>query len=258
MHALLRPLAFALPLFLALDARPMTVDITMQNNGNGGIDIKLRPNDHFQDIVSTLVFTIRWDASTDAHLGTISQDAAPAVYLPLIKSDIETDAGGYRYQIFSGMGFTPMNAISAEWNQGQEYTVATIPIQGAASFNVIDDAWTTENNGTFYVALGGEPSTGIIYDLSTGIAVTDGQNVGIDIQPNPADKECVVSIASESARPMDLELFNTAGAVVWSKHVTLSPGRNTETVDLTGFTKGVYMLRLRSDDDVTTRRLVKR
>lgn len=258
MHAFLRPFALALPLTFALSAHALNVDMTMQPNGNGGVDIKLRPTEHFEDIVSTVVFTIRWDASSDAHLGAITQDALAGVYLPIIKSDVETDAGGYRYQIFSGMGFTPMHDVAAQWEAGQEYTVATIPISGSASFTVLNDAWTTENNGTFYVSLGGLPSTGIIYDLSTGIAAGDGLGVGIDIQPNPADKECTVTVDADMARPVDMELFNPAGQIVWAKHVTLIAGRNTQTLDLTPYDQGVYMLRLRGEKDMATRRLIKR
>lgn len=258
MHLSFRSLLLALPFTCALGATANTVDITMRPNGNGGVDVKVRPTEHFEDIVSTLVFTIRWDASSDAHLGTLTQDALAGVYLPIIKSDIETDAGGYRYQIFSGMGFTPMHAVSATWEAGQEYTVATIPVEGSASFTLINDAWTDENNGTYYLSLGGTPATGIIYDLSTGIQAGDGLAVGIDIQPNPADKECVVMVDAESARPVDMELFDAAGKRVWAKHVALSAGRNAETLDLSGYGKGVYMLRLTSDKDVATRRLVKR
>jgi hypothetical protein len=258
MHVLFRSLALALPLTCALNVNALSVDITMVPNGGGGLDVKVRPTEHFEDIVSTLVFTIRWDATSDAHLGNITQGAAISAYLPLTKSDDELDAGGQRYQIFSGMGFTPIHALSTEWNAGQEITVATIPVEGSASFTVINDAWTLENNGTYYVALGGVNSTGNIYDMSTGIAAGDGLRVGLDIQPNPAEKECTLTIDAEEARAVDMEIFSPTGQLLLTKRIALSAGRTTEKIDLEAYTSGVYMLRLRSDKDTMTRRLVKR
>ncbi|MFT3886066.1 MAG: T9SS type A sorting domain-containing protein [Flavobacteriales bacterium] len=258
MHTYLRTLALALPLTFGLKANALNVDITMVSNGDGGLDVKVRPTEHFEDIVSTLLFTIRWSAASDAHLGALTQNATAGVYAPMVKSDAETDAGGYRYQIFSCMGFTPLHALSTEWNAGQEYTIASIPVAGVASFVLIVDGWTQENNGNYYVALGGAPSTGEIYEMSTGIQAGDGLAVGLDIQPNPTDKDCTIRIDSEKARAVDMELFNPAGQVVLAKRIALSAGRTTETLHMEPYGRGVYMLRLRSDKDVMTRRIVRR
>ncbi|MBS1942134.1 MAG: hypothetical protein JST38_14790, partial [Bacteroidetes bacterium] len=124
-------------------AQAANVDITLVPNSNGQLDVKLRPGANFDGLVSSLVFTLRWDAGTEAHLGAIQQAEPATTYIPVSRSGGEQDAGGNRYQIFVGFGMTPMQWIPTNWVAGQEYTVATIAVTGTAEFSLVNDTWTS-------------------------------------------------------------------------------------------------------------------
>src|SRR5690606_18850919 len=115
---------------------------TMAANAQGQLEVKLRPSANFDGMTSSLVFTVRWDAGTEAHLGNIQQAAPASTYLPVSRSGNEQDNAGNRYQIFVGFGMTPMQWIPTDWVAGQEYTICTIDVAGQAAFSLVNDSWT--------------------------------------------------------------------------------------------------------------------
>jgi hypothetical protein len=235
------------------------VDITMTPSDDGQLVVKLRPSANFDGLVSSLVFTIRWDASTDAHLGTIAQTAPASTYIPVSRSGQEQDAAGKRYQIFVGFGMTPMQWIPTNWVAGEEYTVMTIPVEGAAAFELVDDSWTGNNNADYYVALGGQDETGVIYsDITTGITAGTSGAGTLQVVPNPTDKIAMISLTFKQAQTVDLALSNAAGQQVWHLQLPNASGSIRQPLDLTPFDKGVYLLHVRTADQEMTERVVKR
>jgi len=258
-YPLPKTIALAGLLCLAGTAFASPVDITMTPTDDGQLAVKLRPSVNFDGLVSSLVFTIRWDASTDAHLGTIAQTAPASTYLPVSHSGAEQDAGGERYQVFVGFGMTPMQWIPTNWVAGQEYTIATIPVEGAAAFELVDDSWTGVNNADYYLALGGTDETGIIYsDITTGITEGTSASGTLQVVPNPTDKLAMISMNFKQAQDVDLELNNAAGQRVWTLHLSQVSGPIHQPLDLTAYDKGVYLLHVRTADQVMTERVVKR
>lgn len=262
-RTLLRASAFGLSTILsaaAARAEDPTVDISLVTNWQGYLEVRLRPDGPFDGIVSTVLFTIRWDAATDAHLGSVSQPDPAGSYIPISKSDTEIDADGFRYQIFSGVGFSPMQWIPTAWEGGQEYTVAVVHIaSGSGTFEIVDDAWTEANNGEFFVSLGGFDRTGIIYpDQTVGVTAGTALGLTLDVQPNPTVATATILLASDHARDVQLDLTNAAGQEVWHRRLSGLDGLRRETIDLGGQAAGVYLLRLRADDQVLMRRVIKR
>ena len=119
------------------------VDIGMYRNGDH-LDVYVRPSADFNGIASSLVFTIRWDGSTGATLGTLVQEGPAAQYLPTMRSGAVREVGSQRYQVYAGFGITPMESTGALWRAGREYLIATIPVTGKADFELVNDAWTSE------------------------------------------------------------------------------------------------------------------
>ncbi|HMN05408.1 MAG TPA: T9SS type A sorting domain-containing protein [Flavobacteriales bacterium] len=235
------------------------VDITMVANSEGQLEIKLRPTANFDGMVSSLVFTVKWDASSEAHLGAINQGQPELTYLPVSRSGNEQDDGGDRYQIFVGFGMTPMQWIPTNWVAGQEYTVATIPVTGTAEFSLVNNTWTGLNNADYYLALGGIDETGEIYgDISTGIVAGDFGSTGLVVMPNPTDKATMISLDLHKAQDLKIDLVNAAGQVIWKQELPGANGHLRIPLDLSTYDKGVYMLRVSSGDRTTTRRVVKR
>lgn len=235
------------------------VDITMVPNTDGQLEIRLRPGANFDGMLSSLVFTVRWDAGTEAHLGAIQQVEPATTYVPLSRSGGEQEAGGERYQIFVGFGMTPMQWIPTNWVAGQEYTVATVAVTGTAEFSLVNDSWTALNNADYYLALGGLDQTGDIYGATTtGILAGEALGGGLSVVPNPTDKTSVIAIDLKKAQDLNLELLNAAGQVVWKESRPGSNGNVRIPLDLSNLDKGVYLLRMHAADKVTTQRVVKR
>lgn len=259
LHSLLKPVSFFGVLFTAATLQAAPVDITLAPNANGQLEVKLRPTSNFDGMVSSLVFTVKWDAGSEAHLGAIQQEAPATTYLPISRSGGEQEAGGDRYQIFVGFGMTPMQWIPSEWVAGQEYTVMTIPVTGTAEFSLVNNTWTGLNNADYYLALGGVDETGTIYgDLSTGVIAGDMGDGSVNVVPNPTNKATVITMDLQKPQSLQLELLNAAGQSVWNESMPNASGSIRIPLDLTIFDKGVYLLRIHGADKVITHRVVKR
>lgn len=253
------PLMLLASLFMAATVQAAPVDITMVANSNGELEVKLRPQAYFDGLVSSLVFTIRWNATTEAHLGIIQQPTDAATYLPITRSGGEQDEGGNRYQTFVSVSMTPMRWLPTEWVAGQEYTVMTIPVEGSAEFQLVNDTWTGLNNSDYYLALGGYDETGVIYgDLTTGIVTGSLGDGGISVMPNPTDKATTITLFINKAQDLELELVNAAGQAIWKDSRPNATGTLTIPLDLSSYDSGVYMLRVRSAEKAITKRVVKR
>lgn len=241
-------------------AEDPTVDIMLVNTWQGNVEVRLRPDGPFDGLVSTLVFTIRWDAASDAHLGNIFQPSPVNSYIPLMKSDTELDDGGYRYQIFAGIGLQTMANIGTAWEGGVEYTIMTLLVtNGDTEFSIVNDAWTDANNGDYYVSLASLDRTGIIYlDPHTDIGEGTVQGLTVDVQPNPTVSASTITIGSDRAQDIRLDLMNATGQEVWQRRLVGVEGVRREPIDLSQLSAGVYLLRLRYEDGVLLRRLIKR
>jgi hypothetical protein len=149
------------------------------------LEIRVKPTQNYNQVVSSLTFTIRWQTATGASLGAINQQVGamgagwcPSTSIPLSKSpDGQIDVGGFRYQTINGFGFQQLQECSFStgytWLAGQEVVIAQLPIiegTGCPSFNIVNDSYTTANNKDFYASLGGLPATGVIFSTGTTTA----------------------------------------------------------------------------------------
>ncbi len=128
------------------------------------IEIKIRPRNNFDEIFSSLTFTIRWQSDKNVILGEISQTGDPETYIPISTNGDPVLSGQYKYQVYTGGGNVTLQSVGASWSAGQEYTIATIPVSGDVS-GIFNDSWTNISNGNYFVSLSGEDKTGLIYTL---------------------------------------------------------------------------------------------
>jgi len=229
------------------------VDIGMYRNGES-LDVYVRPQADFDGIVSSLVFTIRWDSSTGAALGTMAQEGPASQYIPTMKSGNVREVGSQRYQVYAGFGMTPMNSAGAVWQAGKEYLVATIPVTGKGDFELVNDAWTSEakNNANFYLALGGSDRTGGIYK-SLASAEEDG---GVVVLPNPNNGQFAFTFTNNAPMDITVEILNALGQSVFTDAITGFEGTYRREMDLTAQSNGVYYLRLKRGEVTTTHKVV--
>lgn len=256
-HRILIPLAIAL-LTNGASAQLPTVDITLVDGGDGNLEVRLRPNGSFNGLFSSLVFTIRWSAASGATLGAVSQTLPVIQYIPTAKSGGEIDDAGNRYQVFAGFGMVPLSAVGQSWPAtASEFTLMTVPVNGSATFEIVNDTWTATNNGNFYVALNGSDKTGVIYATGNGFPAIDGSAPGLVVLPNPGDGGSTVWLRLKSATSATIEVLNTAGQVVWQRSYE-NVASVRESVDLRTHGAGSYVVRATAGDVRYTEQVVIR
>lgn len=238
-------------------AQPI-VDIGLFNDGNGTLEVRLRPDGPFDELVSAISFTIRWNDADGATLGLVSQVAPEMYYCPTSKSGPMHVFNGYRYQIFAGFSLTTLADAESAWLWGEEVVLLQVPIIGGSTFAIVNDDWTADvnNNGNYYISLNGQPSTGSIYSISTGVQTAAVDAPVLSLLPNPTDGLARLTITVPTVAPINLELFDPTGRVVMTNAYPAVVGTFRETLNVGTLADGVYMLRVQVGKSVSTHRLV--
>ena len=249
---------FLMHLVGVLHAQLPVVDITSQEPGDGYVEVRLRPDGFFNGVLSSVVFTLRWEASAEVSLGEVLQQSPQSEYCAIARSGPEQMNGAYRYQIFVGFGTVPFTSLGTNWQGGQEVALCRIPIEGGSGFfELADDAWADANNGLFYVSLNGDDRTGGIYSISTSIATGPEEGPWVRLVPNPAgDRTRLVFHTDIALSAMGLRMFDASGRVVWSDHRPVSTGTQERTIDLRTLSSGIYVLEIELPEGRHMERLV--
>jgi hypothetical protein len=243
-------------LFLSLQVTAQEpVDIALYQN-NGQLEVRVRPASEFNGVFSSIVFTIKWDRSSGATLGAIQQEGAPQLYVPMMKSGAVHEHGPLNYQVYAGFGTSTLASHSTNWVAGEEYVVATIPVNGKAEFELVNDAWTAEreHNANYYVSLNGHDKTGIIYK-SLASADEDAQVV---IQPNPNNGHFTFSFVSKNASDITVEVVNSLGQSVFTDTKAAFEGTYRKEMDISSMSNGVYYLKVKRGEHTTVHKIVYR
>jgi hypothetical protein len=240
-------------LFATTATAQSQVDIGLYQN-NDQLEVRVKPRSEFSGIVSSVVFTIKWDRSGGATLGQVKQDEAVQQYLPLGRSGNAREHGAMNYQVFAGFGTTPLTNSGAPWVAGEEYTIATISVTGRGEFELVNDAWTAEpaNNANFYVSLGGQDMTGNIYKS----LVTADEDASVVIQPNPNNGQ--FNFTFQNATPMDItvEVMNSLGQAVFTDVIPSFEGTYRKEMDITSMSNGVYYLKVKRGENTSVHKIV--
>ncbi len=218
-----------------------TMDIGLFNNGNGALEVKVRPTTEFNGVFSSVVFSLRWDKNTDITLGdAVSPENAP---LNTRRSGQLREDGNFNYMVFAGFGFDEMAQVGMNWEAGAEYTILSIPVSGVGAVELVNDNWTNalHNNGDFYVSLGGMDKTGTIYKSLAATADLEGT---VMIKPNPNEGHFSFSFISEEPVDLRIEVLNTLGQTAFNENLRGFSGTYVKEMDLTTMSEGIYYLRL--------------
>ncbi len=119
----------------------------------------------------------------------------------------------------------------------------------ANPFGVYIGARTAQGSWSYLIKMSDPVLTGINPKKSTPIS-------NLMISPNPSCCIFNITYTSEANAPVKLGVFDPLGKLVYTKEIKNFNGELKEQVNLTGFSKGVYILQLNSDDFKQTRRLV--
>jgi len=142
------------------------------------LQVKVRAQETFSEVVSNLTFTIRWETASGANLGVLQ---FPGPFGPgwcaqlqtslAASGDGEVDAGGFRYQTYNGFALGQLSGCPFQpgysWPAGVEVVLTEIAIlnnTGCANFNIVNDSFTEANNKNFFFSLNGiQDCEGVIY-----------------------------------------------------------------------------------------------
>jgi hypothetical protein len=76
-----------------------------------------------------------------------------------------------------------------------------------------------------------------------------GDGVNFIVYPNPAHDKATVSIYVKENAVFNITLTDISGRTTWSENRVGNEGVNTYDIDLTRFSKGIYMLEVKSAGD---------
>ncbi len=141
------------------------------------------------------------------------------------------------------------------------------------SSKVINVKWQapTTNIGTvvFYAAanavngngseIGDSPTAGTSIQLPVSPTGTHelGEEVGFTLSPNPTPSAAVLTIDSKVSKPLKVQITDIRGRIVMIENWAVTAGQNQRTLDLTTFSKGLYMLQIIDNQDIISKKIVK-
>ena len=233
------------------------VDIRTMANGNGGVDVAVAPAESFFGTVTDINFTLRWPVGSGATLGAVSQAPYEASYLPIQKVGSEMAANGYIHQVFHGAGSISLanTAVGLGWMAGIEHVIMSVPLIGSATVEVIDDAWTNQNNGDYSIELNGTPHTGETYGNTTAVNDIAEENTPA-ITTSLSGSMLHVEVPNPDAEPVHIQAFNSVGSVIAEEHSQHTADVSRFDLELAGATTGVVVLRAKVGERTITTRIV--
>lgn len=156
-------------------AQPTAIDITLKDDGNGNLEVYIRPNAALSApaTFSALTFTISWEVSASATLGSPDQfQYGGPPFCAFSTALVSQETGPYvdgssNYMVHNAFGGS-FPSSGCDWVANAEIPWVKIPYtvcSGSPSFQIASDAWTVANNREFYASLNGSLVTGVIYGL---------------------------------------------------------------------------------------------
>ncbi len=98
------------------------------------------------------------------------------------------------------------------------------------------------------------------YDFLEPVFITSVEapvsRIDFKIYPNPAMHEVRAAVELEKAQEVTIELFDVIGQRIFSSEVFLESGSNEMEVPVSQLTNGTYMVRLSTENQQVTKRLI--
>jgi hypothetical protein len=95
------------------------------------------------------------------------------------------------------------------------------------------------------------------YNNTLGVKPLENAKPALSIYPNPASQMLNIGITLSEAGEVKTDICNAMGEVVISKTANMAFGANKNTLDVGALSNGIYFVRIKSGDHVSTQRFVK-
>jgi len=216
--------------------------------------------------------------------GTISgNDSTNSVYIAWDSAGIQT------------ITVTPLNSCGTGPEQKQEVTVNSKPSQpdtitgeinpvindtcnysvqqvsgairynwevsGGSKINDYGDSvsivWKTPGNQTISVSVTNSCGTGVPYilNLNTDVFNLLFKNM-VSVYPNPAKDIISIEIGNTGDQKIEIELLNVSGQLIYRTQYKNSKDPFVKQIDLSGYAKGVYFVRIRQEGAVYNGKII--
>ena len=96
----------------------------------------------------------------------------------------------------------------------------------------------------------------ITVNLCRNLSISENEGTGMQLYPNPTDGIVNVNI-DHLIGPTEIQILNTHGQVVYIEKID-KLFSYTKQIDLGGFTKGIYFIKITSDQFINTKKLIIR
>jgi hypothetical protein len=107
-------------------------------------------------------------------------------------------------------------------------------------------------------AFGINDSAMYINTLYTGIKNNVSINSNITVYPNPAKEVSKLTVTTEKAGDVSVEIYSNSGSLVYTEQLgNLGTGAHTYDLNMSNVASGIYMIRVVTADGVGTQKLIK-
>jgi hypothetical protein len=86
--------------------------------------------------------------------------------------------------------------------------------------------------------------------------VGEGSSLSMIAYPNPTHTNLTVEFTAEQSQDVNMTMRDASGRVVYAESKTVAAGANANTIDVSAFAKGIYMLQVQSNNTTETLRVI--
>ncbi|MEZ4756819.1 MAG: T9SS type A sorting domain-containing protein [Flavobacteriales bacterium] len=156
---------------------PTSVDIDLVPGPNANqMDVRLRANGNsFDQVISNLVFTVRWPDTSPATVGLGSSPWCTSNQaFPLGPSAQVTPGNGFKYRTYTAVGNAQLGWLIDDGGCETSLpadtwvTVWRLSVSnntGCTEFNIVNDTYTNANNRNFFISLNGNQDPALTGDI---------------------------------------------------------------------------------------------
>ncbi|MDQ3193245.1 MAG: multicopper oxidase domain-containing protein [Bacteroidota bacterium] len=97
----------------------------------------------------------------------------------------------------------------------------------------------------------------IVVDPSTNIKEKKSVNFTLNTWPNPAKDQWKLEFDSDYSNEIKLEVFDMTGKNLLSETLTMNSGKNIFNVNITSFSKGIYLIKVTGKEEFAVVKMIK-
>ena len=181
----------------------------------------------------------------------------------VIRYDVSLHSSAAAYFCFAGTCYgnttfispTPL-VLTAGQSASQytaQYVTLTTDLDEAPTTGVSHVKYTFRNVNNVNDSL----QFNLIYNNpAAGVKELNNSVSRFDVSPNPANEMVNVSFNFKGVGNGELNIVNALGQTLISKNITLNDGKNTVYMNVSELPQGVYFVRIKNGEAITTKRLV--